>query len=47
MKVNRQNVIARTNDHYGIPNRQFVTNGSKAKTVTADALEKSGTHMSA
>ena len=40
MKVNRQNVIARTNDHYGIPNRQFVTNGSKAKTVSADALEK-------
>ena len=40
MKVNRQNVIARTNDHYGIPNRQFVTNESKAKTVTADVLEK-------
>ena len=40
MKVNRQNVIARTNDHYGIPNRQFVTNESKAKTVTADVLDK-------
>ena len=40
MKVNRQNVIARTNDHYGIPHRQFVANDSKAKTVTADALEK-------
>ena len=24
-KVNRQNVVARSNDHYGIPDRQFVT----------------------
>lgn len=37
-KANRQNVIARSNDHYGIPERQFVTNESKAKTVTTDAL---------
>ena len=29
-KVNRQNVVARSNDHYGVPNRQFVTNESKA-----------------
>ena len=27
-KVNRQNVIARTNDHYGIPDRQFVSKGA-------------------
>jgi len=33
-KVNRQNVVARSNDHYGIPDRQFVTNVSKARTVT-------------
>ena len=39
-KINRQNVIARTNDHYGIPDRQFVTNYSKAKTVTTEALDK-------
>lgn len=39
-KVNRQNVIARSNDHYGIPDRQFVTNTSKAKAVTAEALAK-------
>jgi len=39
-KVNRQNVVARSNDHYGIPDRQFVTNTSKARTVTAPDLEK-------
>lgn len=39
-KVNRQNVVARSNDHYGIPDRQFVTNVSKAQTVTAPDLEK-------
>ena len=32
-KVNRQNVVARSNDHYGVPNRQFVTNESKARSV--------------
>ena len=39
-KVNRQNVVARSNDHYGIPNRQFVTGSSKAKSVSATELEK-------
>ena len=39
-KVNRQNVVARSNDHYGIPNRQFVTNTSKAKTVGPQDLDK-------
>lgn len=32
-KVDKQNVVARSNDHYGIPNRIFVTNESKAKSV--------------
>jgi hypothetical protein len=32
-KVGKQNVVARSNDYYGIPNRQFVTNESKAKSV--------------
>ena len=40
MKVNRQNVIARTNDHYGIPDRVFVTNESKAQTLMAETLAK-------
>ncbi len=39
-KVDKQNVVARSNDHYGIPNRQFVTNASKAKVVNASDLEK-------
>ena len=39
-KVDRQNVIARTNDHYGIPDRQFVTNVSKAQSVSVEALAK-------
>ena len=39
-KVNRQNVVARSNDHYGIPNRIFVTGSSKAKSVSATQLEK-------
>ena len=37
-KVNRQNVVARSNDHYGIPDRQFVTNISKARSVTMKDL---------
>ena len=39
-KVDKQNVVARSNDHYGIPDRQFVTNASKAKSVGAADLEK-------
>lgn len=39
-KVNRQNVVARSNDYYGIPNRVFVTNTSKAKSVLEADLAK-------
>ncbi len=39
-KVNRSNVVARSNDHYGIPNRQFVTAESKAQSVNEQALAK-------
>ena len=39
-EVDKQNVVARSNDHYGIPNRQFVTNTSKAKTLNTSDLEK-------
>jgi hypothetical protein len=39
-KVNRQNVVARSNDHYGIPNRIFVTNTSKAKSILEVDLVK-------
>jgi len=39
-KVNRQNVIARQNDHYGIPERVFVSTDSKARQVDGAALER-------
>jgi len=39
-KVGKQNVIARDNAHYGIPDRVFVTSSSKAKIVNPAALEK-------
>jgi hypothetical protein len=39
-KVNRQNVVARSNDHYGIPNRVFVTNTNKAKSISKVDLAK-------
>ena len=37
-KVNKQNVVARSNEHYGIPDRRFITNESRAKTVTRAEL---------
>ena len=40
LKVNRQNVIARSNAHYGIPDRTFVAEESKAKSLTDVALNK-------
>jgi integrase-like protein len=39
-KVNRQNVVAQSNDHYGIPNRIFVTNTNKAKSISEVDLAK-------
>jgi site-specific recombinase XerC len=39
-KVDKQNVVARNNEYYGIPDRRFVTNESKAKTLTTSQLDK-------
>ena len=39
-KVDKQNVVARSNEHYGIPDRRFVSNESKARTVTPSQLDK-------
>ena len=39
-KVDKRNVIARSNEHYGIPDRRFVTNESKAKDITHTQLNK-------
>ena len=39
-KVNKQNVIARSNEHYDIPDRRFVTNENKAKDLTGNQFSK-------
>ena len=39
-KVDKRNVVARANEYYGIPDRRFITNESKAKSVTRSQLEK-------
>lgn len=39
-KIHKQNVIARDNAHYGIPNRQNVTNVSRARNLTTADLAK-------
>jgi site-specific recombinase XerC len=39
-KIGKQNVIARDNDHYGIPDRVYVTNVSQARELTGTDLEK-------
>lgn len=39
-KVDRQNVIARHNDYYGIPDRTFVSKTSKAIGVDAASLDR-------
>ena len=39
-KVDSGNVVARSNDHYGIPERRFVSTGSKAKQVDRVDLER-------
>lgn len=39
-KIAKQNVVARANDHYGIPERRYVTNESKARVLSAGDLAK-------
>jgi integrase len=39
-KINKRNVVARSNEIYGIPERQFVTPGSKAKELEEAQLAK-------
>jgi len=38
--VNRSNVVARSNDYYGIPNRQFVATESKATSIEESQLSR-------
>lgn len=39
-KIGKENIIARTNGEYGIAERVFVTNVSKAKVLDADTLAR-------
>lgn len=39
-KMDRRNVVARSNKFYGIPERQFVSKDSKAVVLTEDALNR-------
>lgn len=39
-KVAKQNVLARANDFYGIPRRNYVTNVSRSRVLTTGDLEK-------
>ena len=39
-KVNKRAVVASSNDHYGIPDRQFVSDQSKAKDLTREQLTR-------
>jgi hypothetical protein len=39
-KTGKENIIARTNDAYGIPDRKFVTNQSKAKELDMEQLKR-------
>jgi len=39
-KVDKRNVVARSNQHYGIPDRRFIADESKAKTLVREQMEK-------
>jgi len=39
-KVNKQNVVARSNDHYGLPRRQYSTGASKATSIETEQLSR-------
>lgn len=39
-KVNRRNVVARSNDHYGIPRRQYANSANRATALDKDKLAR-------
>src|SRR5471030_296303 len=39
-KIDKQNVVAKSNENYGIAKRQYVTNVSKARELTTGDLAK-------
>src|SRR6266536_2400759 len=46
-KIGKENIIARTNGAYGIPDRVYVTNISKAKELVMDQLQQIRTSCTA
>jgi len=39
-KVNKRNVVARSNDHYGLPRRQYAHGASRARSLETEQLDK-------
>jgi site-specific recombinase XerC len=39
-KIGKQNVVARSNDHYAIPHRQYATNEDKSRQLSTEELKK-------
>ncbi|MDH3429510.1 MAG: integrase domain-containing protein [Gammaproteobacteria bacterium] len=39
-RVNKRSVIARSNDHYGLPRRQYANGANRAKELNEDKLQK-------
>jgi integrase len=39
-KVNKQNVVARSNDHYGLPRRQYANGANRATVLDEDKLAR-------
>lgn len=39
-KVNKENVVARSNDHYGIPRRQYANSANRVTTLAEDKLAR-------
>jgi hypothetical protein len=39
-KVNKRNVVARSNDHYGLPRRQYANGANRAKALEKTNLER-------
>ena len=39
-KVNKRDVVARDNDHYGLARRQYVTNASRVTTLNGEQLDR-------
>jgi hypothetical protein len=40
IKVNRRNVVARSNDHYGIPRRQYANSANRVTALDKDKLAR-------